>query len=90
MEYTGLCVGSLNDYTLPDWRLKIESKFFGTDVDKIIKVTRIDGVVERDEAALVYSRVCKEVQVLILSYIYQRCLGCGMFEITFTASGRAR
>lgn len=53
MAYTGLCAGSLNDYTLPGRRLEIDRKFFGADVDEVIKVSKVDGVVKWSEAELV-------------------------------------
>lgn len=53
MAYTGLCAGGLNNYIIPVRRLEVERKLSGTDVDEVIKVARIDGVVGRDEAELV-------------------------------------
>lgn len=50
---TGFCAGSLKYYILPGWRLEIERKFSGADVDEVIKVSVIDGVVERREAELI-------------------------------------
>jgi hypothetical protein len=84
MTYAGLCESSLQDYTLPDWRLEIEREFFGTNVDEVIEVRGI----ERDSAELVDFQVCG-VRGLVL-YSFLRDLRNNGFEITFSASGHAR
>jgi hypothetical protein len=87
MAYAGLCESSLQDYTLPDWRLEIEREFFGTNVDEVIEVRGIVGI-ERDSAELVDFQVCG-VRGLVL-YSFLRDLRNNGFEITFSASGNAR
>ena len=90
MANTGFCAGSLKYYTLPGWRLEIEREFSGTNVDEVIKVSLVNGVVKRGDTELVSFQVYKQVQRLTFSYCFQWGSNCGSFEITFSASGLAR
>lgn len=68
---TGLCAGSLKYYVLPGWRLEIERKFSGTDVGEVIKMSAIEGVVERRETELVTFEAYEQMQRLTSSYCLQ-------------------
>lgn len=87
MTYTGLCASSLDYYLLPGLRLEKKRKVLGTDVDKVVKVTGIDGVAKRGgEAEMIHFQVCR----LTLPYHFQLGFESGRSKITFSARGCAR